>query len=282
MFASAVMRLITIPIFFLLLFAINIQAQANLQNSSPIGAGKPLNAKFPAPTGFTRPKTNPGTFAAFLRRLPLRPGLNPVKNYRGQIFKKATDSTVAAVVNLDIRQKKLEQCMDVLQRLYAEFLIAAGRFDEIKFQMPDKSVLAWTDWRNGWRPRRDGGHFPLKKIATEDGSRDNFECYLREIFYYSGTQTAYFGLKMIPPQQIAIGDMLIKRGRRGHAVMIVDLAINDAGEKIAIFMQGDTPASEPYILKNKAGSPWFPLDFSAPAPKLPIAKTMTWDGLRRF
>ena len=282
MFSRFILLAKTTLIIFLPLHAFDLHAQSLLQNSSPFGAGEPLIARFSTPMGFERLPAAPGSFAAFLRHLPLRADGTPVKNFRGQIFKKSTDPTVAAVIDLDLHQKKLEQCMDVLQRFYAEYLITQSRFGEIKFSLPDKSLLAWFDWRDGWRPQRDGGEFPLNKTAPIDSSRASFEAYLREIFYYSGTETAYFGLEKISPLQIDIGDMLIKRGRRGHAVMIVDLAVNKSGDKIAIFAQGDTPACEPYILKLKDGSPWFSLDFSTPAPNLPISKKMNWDGVRRF
>ncbi|KAA3618757.1 MAG: hypothetical protein DWQ05_07285 [Calditrichaeota bacterium] len=271
------------PVFLVLaIFTGTVLGQTPSPKNSPIGAGESISVRFPPPVGYRRIEVKAHSFAHFLRHLPLRPQGSPVQNFRGQIFKPASDTTVAAVVNLDIRGKKLEQCMDILQRLFAEYCLAEDKSEDIKFLLPDKSLLTWKSWQRGWRPQRTGGSFPIFQLAPAQDSRENFEAYVREIFYYSGTQTNYFGLKSIEINKIKIGDFIIKRGRKGHAVILVDIAVNEAGQQIAIFAQGDTPACELHLLKNKDGSPWLPLDFSQNAPNLPIAKKMFWDGLRRF
>ncbi len=265
-----------------LVLPVSTVAQEKLQNTSPFGLGPELAQIFSVPAGYHRITVMPQSFAGFLRRLPLHTGRKAVRDYRGQIFKNVADSTVAAIVNLHIRGKKLEQCMDIIQRLYAEFCLQTAREDSIRFLLPDRSILSWKDWKQGWRPQRKSEMFPLKKNARPDRSRRNFEAYLWEIFYYSGTQTAYFGLQKVEPQNIRIGDLIIKQGRRGHAVILLDLAENDVGDKKGIFGQGDTPACEFYILKNRDGLPWFDLNFNHVSPNLPIGKKMLWTGLRRF
>ncbi|KAA3654775.1 MAG: hypothetical protein DWQ10_17615 [Calditrichaeota bacterium] len=259
-----------------------ISPAQTLTESSPFGIGERLSKRFPPPDGFTRVPVRSNSFAAFLRSLPVKPVASPVLDYKNRIVKDGADTTVAAVVQLNIKGKKLEQCMDILQRLFAEYCIQSGQEKKIGFLLPDKTKFFWHEWREGWRPVRAKDKYPLQKIGHQARSRDTFEDYLKEIFYHSGTQTNYFGLKKIAPAHVSIGDMLIKRGPRGHAVLITDMVENSEGIRMALFAQGDTPACQLHILQNTSGMPWIPLDVSQPSPELPIRKKMHWNGLRRF
>jgi hypothetical protein len=108
------------------------------------------------------------------------------------------------------------------------------------------------------------------------------EDYLNCIFNYSDTQTYYFGLDSLNRAELQIGDFIVKKGKKGHAVVIVDLAQNQRGEWVGLIAQGDTPACQLYILNYMKDNPWVPLNFEEDALPLPIRKKMTWDGLRRF
>ena len=68
---------------------------------------------------------------------------------------------------------------------------------------------------------------------------------------------------------LKIGDMLIKGGSPGHIVMICDEAINEAGDKIYLLFQGNTPAQSVHLVKNlqdAALSPWYRLEKNAVIP----------------
>jgi hypothetical protein len=60
---------------------------------------------------------------------------------------------------------------------------------------------------------------------------------------------------------IAIGDVFIKGGFPGHAVLVADLAENKAtGEKRFLLVQSYMPAQDIHVLKNpktEDGSPWY-------------------------
>ena len=249
-------------------------------------AAGPLAARtvgsIPLPDGFQRVAVDSNSFGGWLRTLPLLPPASPVLDYRGRIRKGAADSTVAAVIDLDIRGRKLMQCMDILLRLRSDYLRTQGRADEIVFHLPDRTPLRWHDWRHGWRPRQVGSDFPLRQTAAADASDEAFEHYLRTIFYHSHTQIFYHTLPSVSPAELRPGDIIIKRGTRGHAVIILDMARNAAGDYLALFAQGDTPACQLHILSYHHGQPWIPLDFQQDAPPLPIGKRMLWNGLRRF
>jgi hypothetical protein len=79
--------------------------------------------------------------------------------------------------------------------------------------------------------------------------------------------------------------VFIKGGFPGHAVLVIDMAINPAtGERRFMLLQSYMPAQDMHVLKNpKApdGSPWYPV----PADKAELA-TPEWvfpaGTLRRF
>lgn len=241
-----------------------------------------IKERFNPPDGFKRLKIDSSSFSAWLRNLPLLPKGEPAKDYRGRIKVRSTDTTLAAVAAVKIAGRKLDQCMDILIRFRAEYLWMTNRKDEIYFPLPDGFILAWKSWRQGQRPHFAGLHFFLKPAAGIDSSKANFEKYLRTLFEYSSTQTFYYYYESVDPLQLQIGDFVVKKGKRGHAVMIIDLAEDGNGKRIALIGQGDTPACRFYLLNYKKDNPWFPVEPSVKKLPLPIKKIMTWNGLRRF
>jgi hypothetical protein len=66
--------------------------------------------------------------------------------------------------------------------------------------------------------------------------------------------------------QMKIGDVFIKGGSPGHAIIVMDMAENKStGEKIFILAQSYMPAQETQILcnpKSKELSPWYSLNYT--------------------
>ncbi|MBN1408861.1 MAG: hypothetical protein JW956_13775 [Calditrichaceae bacterium] len=269
------------------LIAISIHlnyAQSCFLNASELQVEKfdIIIERFSPPTGFQRIPADSNSFAFWLRQMPLLPEGSPVKDFKNRIFKKSTDSTVASVVAYDIKGRNLDQCMDILLRFRAEFLVDNHRKNEIQFPLPDGLMLGWVDWAEGIRPEFKGAHFYLEKTAEPDSSDRSFKRYLNTIFEYSSTQAFYHYYKNINPDSLQIGDFVVKKGSKGHAVMIVDLACDKNGNFVALIGQGDTPACQFYLLNYKMGNSWFPIDTAKEILPLPIKKEMRWKGLRRF
>ena len=241
-----------------------------------------IATRFQVPEGFKRVEVRPKSFAQWLRELPLLSDGRPVKDYTGRVRRSAKDTTLAAVVDYNIKGKKLEQCMDIIFRWRAEYLRSQNRSQDIAFFLPGGFLLKWTDWMKGFRPVFKGINVNLHQTKVPDSSRLSFEKYLWEIFYHSYTQTAYVAYPKVNPQNIQIGDFVVKKGTRGHAVLIVDMAEDQSGKKIALIGQGDKPARQFYLLNYKKDQPWFPLNPKDEHLPLPIRKKLTWDGVRRF
>jgi len=79
-----------------------------------------LYKRFRPPKGFFRVPHKRGTFAWWLRRLPLERKGAPVRYYDGRL--KKNQCIHSAVVRLDIGRGNLQQCADALMRLWGEYL----------------------------------------------------------------------------------------------------------------------------------------------------------------
>ncbi len=85
------------------------------------------------------------------------------------------------------------------------------------------------------------------------------------VFAYAGTYSLEHELKPVTAEAIEIGDVFVKGGFPGHAVLVADMASNpQTGERRFLLVQSYMPAQEMHVLKNPAasdGSPWYPAAF---------------------
>jgi len=85
-------------------------------------------------------------------------------------------------------------------------------------------------------------------------------------------------------EDLQIGDIFIKGGTPGHAIIVVDMAIDKStNKKVFLLAQSYMPAQEIQILKNPADpmmSPWYStdIDYALWTPEW----RFTRDDLKRF
>jgi hypothetical protein len=203
--------------------------------------GDTLTTRIAPPQGFERIPAPPASFAEWLRGLPMKPAGAPVLTYTGA--QKWRQDVHAAVIDIDVGTRNLQQCADAIMRLRAEWLYAAGRSKEIAF-----------DW--------DGKRHPFSRLGRTEYPA--LRKYMDQVFAYAGTYSLERELKPVALEDIAIGDVFIKGGFPGHAILVADMAQNQAtGEKRFLLVQSFMPAQEMHVLKNpKAGdgSPWYATD----------------------
>ena len=260
----------------LLIFLLSIAVYKPLIAQTTIG-------EIPLPSAdYHRLPAGPGSFAAWLRQRPLKNKNLPVLDYRGRIFKAAGDSVVAAVLDLDIKGRRLEQCMDILVRLYADYLWQNKQGKDLILPLPGGYWLTWADWKKGFRPIFKGIEVRLFLSAQADSGEMSYKKYLNTVFAESHTQQFYHAYKPITPEMVAVGDFIVKKGTKGHAVLIADMAVNEHGDLIALVGNGDTPACQFFLINYKKDEAWIPLDFERENLLLPLRRKMSWDGLRRF
>ncbi|WP_276481761.1 DUF4846 domain-containing protein [Paraflavitalea pollutisoli] len=188
------------------------------------------------PAGYKRIDGGDTAFARWLRRVELKSDTK-VYLYDGRL--KYNQSAQYAVLDIPIGNKDLQQCADAVMRLRAEFFYGQRKYDRI-----------WFADNNG------------KKYACPAGAdRARFEKYLETVYAWCGTLSLEKQLKKVQVfGAIQPGDVLIKGGSPGHAVIVMDVAANAAGEKIYLLAQSYMPAQSIHILKNPmdgALSPWY-------------------------
>ena len=151
-----------------------------------------------------------------------------------------------------------------------------------KLPLPGGHRIEWQEWKAGFRPVFRGIVVSMFRSAQPDSSHQSYMSFLNTVYSESHTQQFYHAYLSVERREIQIGDFIIKKGTKGHAIMIVDLAQNEQGQKIALIGNGDTPACQFFLLNYRTDNPWIPLNFDQEALTLPLRRKMTWDGLRRF
>jgi hypothetical protein len=228
--------------------------------------GKTIAERFSAPTGFTRVKTASNTFAVYLQNFKLKPHGSDVHYYNGKI--KPNEDVYDAVLDIDVGNYDLQQCADAVMRLRAEYLFKQKRYDEIHFNFTNGFKADYSKWHQGYRVNVEGNNTNWVKKATPSIAYTSFREYLKLVFTYAGTKSLEKEMKTVSINDLHIGDVFIKGGSPGHAVIVVDMAVNEqTGEKLFLLAQSYMPAQEIQILKNPMNpsiSPWYSTNFTGP------------------
>ena len=226
-------------------------------SSQPISSGATISSpnndnpfatveQIPVPRGFQRVRISSDSFGSYLRQLPLKKD-RTVHLYNG--LPKSNQGAQFAVINLNVGSKDLQQCADVIMRLRAEYYYSRQRPDKIYF----------TDNAN-------------HTYKFPGGNRKQFDAYLETVFSYCGTLSLERSLqKRYSISEMEIGDVFIKGGSPGHAMIVIDVAVNAEGKKVYLLAQGYMPAQEIHVVnnpKNDKISPWYlaenELDINSP------------------
>ncbi|MBL7702115.1 MAG: hypothetical protein JNM14_07690 [Ferruginibacter sp.] len=207
----------------------------NTTGAVPLNPYKHIKA-IPLPAGFERIKADSGSFTGYLRNIGLK-SQTTVYLFNGQ--PKRNQDAQFALLNISTGNKDLQQCADAVMRLRAEYLFSQKQFDQIIFY--------------------DNAHAVYKFSAPF--TRDHFDKYLSRVFGMCGSASLSKQLKPVNRfSEIKPGDVLIRGGFPGHAVIVMDVAINDAGKKIYLLAQSFMPAQDIHVLKNPANAdltPWY-------------------------
>jgi len=210
-----------------------------------------LERRFSPPPGFQRTPAAPGSFAQWLRRLPLKPGNPPVMLYNGR---QKARQVHAAVVDMSVGTKDLLQCADALMRLRAEYLYGSGKTGAIAFHTTSGDLIPFSRWMKGERPVLTGGQISWRPGAP-DGSYLSFSRYLEFIYTYSGTVSIKQDTRPVAFSEMVPGDLFLQSGSPGHAVMVADTAEKN-GERLFLLVQSYMPAQEIHVLKSDQGA-WY-------------------------
>jgi len=222
-----------------------------------------LTARIAPPTGYERVACDDGSFCTWLRDLPLKPAGTPVRYHNGDIKHHAQHY---AVIDVDTGKRDLQQCADAVMRLKAEYHYARNEYSKIHFNYTSGHKVSFDDWRQGRKPVVSGNKVSFTKAhGGEDNSYGNFKKYMTSIFTYAGTYSLSKEMESVKVRDIQVGDVFIIGGMPGHAVLVMDVAENDTGQKQFLLAQSYMPAQDMHILKNpeNARSPWYSANFTA-------------------
>ncbi len=190
-------------------------------------------AEIPLPEGYERVTAKAGSFKEYLHCFSLKRD-KTVYLYNGK--KKPGQSAQYAVLDLSTGTKDLQQCADAVMRLRAEY--QKQKNIPICFSDNAGKNYCWSSYvHRGW------------------------QVYLETVFGMCGTLSLERQLKKQSWKNLKAGDVIIKGGSPGHAVIIMDMARHKrSGKVIFLLAQSYMPAQDMHLLINPKESnlsPWY-------------------------
>ena len=192
--------------------------------------------------GFRRVKVEKGSFAEFLRNYKLKDDWT-IYYYNGQQVKNQFGGY--AVLDIDIGTRDLLQCADAVMLLRAEYLYRQKRYKEIHFNALNGKRLNYTDY------------------VGNDYSYAKFRKYMDYVFAYANTASLEKEMKQRDIKDVQIGDVFVTSGDPGHAMIVVDMAVDMDGNRSLLFAQGMMPAQSVHVVTNLEhgeDTPWYMID----------------------
>jgi hypothetical protein len=246
-----------------------------LAAAAPFDPGTALHEAFAPPAGTARVAVAEGSFAAWLRAIPVTEGA-PVLRYDGV----EVGAPALAVARWDLGSRDLLQCADSAIRLHAEWLRDGGRADEAAYHFTSGDRVTYRQWLAGERYAIRGSRVERSAGEARADTDRGWRRWLDLVFTYAGTRS-------LPRDTVAVegaieaGDLFNEGGSPGHVVVVLDVAEGPDG-RFALLGQGLLPARDFHILSGGDRGAWFRL----PAPGESLA-TPSWppfprESARRF
>lgn len=203
-----------------------------------------LSKRIALPQDFYRIPVDEGSFEDWLRNLPLRKPNSKVYYYNDE--EKFTQEIHEAVVDIDIGDRDLQKSEDAVIRLWTEYLYSQKDYERIIIPTAE-DTLAFRDYYDG-KP-----------------NYAQFRKFLNFAFEKTTTYSFKKSLEIIKIKSLKIGDIFIQSSPPGHAVIVVDMAKNEAEQRIFLLAQAFTPAQDIHIIKNFDNASilgsWYPTNF---------------------
>lgn len=241
-------------------FGISEDIEVPQDTSYIIPEGDTIETRYSTPEGFNRTEIEESSFGQFLRNQKLKPYGEKVLYYNGR--EKSSMGIYDSVMDVDIGDRDLHQCADAIMLLRGEYLYSISAYDEIKFNFVSGFTAEYRKWMEGYRISVEGNNVSYYKGANPSNTYEDFRKYMNMVMAYAGTLSLEKELEPVDVKDMEIGDVFIVGGSPGHAVIVVDMAMNDTNEKIFIIAQSYMPAQQTQILINpndNSISPWYSL-----------------------
>ena len=199
--------------------------------------------EIPLPQGYERVVTDSNSFEYYLQHFKLKND-KTIYYYNGS--KKFNQRMQYAVLDIAIGEKNLMQCADAIMRIRAGYFFDRKEYDKIVFKSTGNTYKF--------------NEYLLKRSTTDIPTV--FNQFMEIVYENCGTYNLSESLKpKADIRNIAIGDVLVKGGSPGHAMIVMDVAINiKTRHRIYLLAQGFMPAQSVHVVINPMSnrlSPWY-------------------------
>jgi hypothetical protein len=242
-----------------------------------------LESRFPTPPGYARVKVEPGSFAEWLRGLPMAAEGTPAKSFDGKETLAGDDDYLAGVIAIDVGDADLQQSSDVIIRLQAEFLWSRGERDKISYLSATKLNMPLARWEKGQRLIAAGPNVGwVIKGKPAEVDHPEFRKYLAAVFNWANsTSLVQRSAPVADPKELVAGDFFLQSQAPNHLAVVLDVAEKPTGERVALLGQARNPAESIHVVRPGKATPWFSV--RPPVPVLtPHSKSLAWEDLRRL
>jgi len=206
-------------------------------------------AEIPLPVGYERLSTDCNSFDFYLQHFKLKSD-KTIYYFDGTI--KENQSMQYAVLDIAIGNKNLMQCADAIMRIRAGYFFNRKEYNKIVFKSANKTY----------------SFVEYLRLADTENIQKAFNTFMETVYDNCGTYNLSESMKPKKDiKNIAIGDVLVKGGSPGHAMIVMDVAVNKkTKQRIYLLAQGYMPAQSIHIVINPMNhtiSPWYVTDEEA-------------------
>lgn len=185
----------------------------------------------------------------------------------------------------DTAQIPTESAVQTVQSLvspppgYARITVGHGSFGAWLRELPIRAGRPPVLLYDGRRKANQTAHYAV--LDVDDGY-SNFREYLEIVFMYAGSASLEQELGSVADAtNLRVGDVFIEGGFPGHAVLVIDVAENEAGDRVFLLAQSYMPAQDIHILRSFEDiNPWYRAQSKG------VLRTPEWDfdyeDLKRF
>ena len=174
------------------------------------------------------------------------------------------EKVIVFVIILDIGTRDLHHCADAAIYLRANYNYSNGFIDRLKFTFTNGYVTTYEEYLKGANatPVNAGRDIITKWGKNRKDNCKTFRRWLDLVWNYAGTYSIEkYDTIGVNYWDMQPGDVFVTGGFPGHAITVVDMAINKAGHKIFMLAQSYMPAQEQHILLNPVTlDVWYSMD----------------------